>query len=1195
MDAAEFSDSSYFEFTVQLKALKDALEAANILRTNNSADTNRVKSNPLNGGEHRKGTSLDFSDSFTRLLSLYQQVEGATHRILQLIYQVLKSFDENRSRELNTIITTQFAYLLVDLIFFNSLDKIIISDALLCLKLYTKILDNNEIVYRLWQRFLFNNKKKDYSEASMHVFIQFIDEFKTVVKDLNINDVEQFIYNLLLSDEREKRKAALYLMKKIYYTNGKLYTFWTSYITVLENLEENQSHLILPSLNSYKQNDMQNMVNLQMWTDALIIKILSHQNILVIRWAIEYIVEFFTCTQISLNVLMQFIKSSNNTNLYNHEGYFIPTENIQKFIKDDIARLMECMAQVNFKCVPLHFWLTRLYMCDATSGINNYQLILKIAAKIRSLQNPSIRLKSIETFEKIYHETILGMPFYEYVTLIEALYNVTDPFNYFQDFSFKLLESLNNGEKISIRQRFYEIITNNLDGTFTYIHPQLRCVQGTQFKEERSVTTQINKLNEISHFLINTKSSSNDIIWILLMIVFESRDSEVVHRVCQSFWDINLNEYSSKTFEVLSNEIIPKITSGNDTATFVRKKFADFFVKEYLTCFKDLRTYEIKAEDILAMGSHKTLLKLSQLLANNNDKVVTAVIETFLIELKRYSRVPILCYKVAKNVLSYIKQMYSSSELVNYAQQILSIDLESVGICAAVLSSGIVLDQENYIRGIIIGEANFGDARTEELYLLKLDEKQSSRLHQIRSMYIRSVPVHLTEIIIQSLLNIHKGLNSKKPRYFEYSMEHRLKLRIARAVILKLQLKIKFYEEDLLNTLLSFNNQLNINYMHEFLVAKCLPKIESILHKLDEITKYTPSQQVSLISIIHCYCILNFNTLSIDFRNIIINKFLPLTMGAHFQTRLYSQLVIYKIFDEYKANNNNETVKAEDINLQEAIALAVGPQLKELLNDARLILPHIYLNNHKEFYDVLMYITAAPAEEYLSNLDYSNYDVPKSLFSKKKSSSANKTLAPERINTFCTNWNNLQRKMNPESELINLSSLATPEMSTDFEMFVVASLVNKIPNLGGISRTCEVLGIRNLVISSRKLVEKEEFKSVSMTAEKNLNVIEVRPSDLQEFFKEKQAYGFKILGAEQTVDSVNIIGFEFPKKCVLVLGHEKEGIPSNILGFLDNTVEIPQFGLLRSLNVHVTGAMFMWEYCKQHIVKNTSATTSLEP
>jgi len=45
--------------------------------------------------------------------------------------------------------------------------------------------------------------------------------------------------------------------------------------------------------------------------------------------------------------------------------------------------------------------------------------------------------------------------------------------------------------------------------------------------------------------------------------------------------------------------------------------------------------------------------------------------------------------------------------------------------------------------------------------------------------------------------------------------------------------------------------------------------------------------------------------------------------------------------------------------------------------------------------------------------------------------------------------------------------------------------------------------------------------------------------------------------------------------------NEKTGIPLEFLQVLDVCVEIPQCGLIRSLNVHVTGAIFVWEYHKQ--------------
>ena len=50
--------------------------------------------------------------------------------------------------------------------------------------------------------------------------------------------------------------------------------------------------------------------------------------------------------------------------------------------------------------------------------------------------------------------------------------------------------------------------------------------------------------------------------------------------------------------------------------------------------------------------------------------------------------------------------------------------------------------------------------------------------------------------------------------------------------------------------------------------------------------------------------------------------------------------------------------------------------------------------------------------------------------------------------------------------------------------------------------------------------------------------------------------------------------------------NEKEGIPADIIQLLDNCVEIPQFGVIRSLNVHVSAAIAIWEYAKQRLTTN---------
>jgi len=49
-----------------------------------------------------------------------------------------------------------------------------------------------------------------------------------------------------------------------------------------------------------------------------------------------------------------------------------------------------------------------------------------------------------------------------------------------------------------------------------------------------------------------------------------------------------------------------------------------------------------------------------------------------------------------------------------------------------------------------------------------------------------------------------------------------------------------------------------------------------------------------------------------------------------------------------------------------------------------------------------------------------------------------------------------------------------------------------------------------------------------------------------------------------------------------IIGKEKEGIPVEFIHLLDECIEIPQLGIIRSLNVHVSASVLIWEYTRQH-------------
>ncbi|KAL4440005.1 hypothetical protein ABPG75_003006 [Micractinium tetrahymenae] len=153
------------------------------------------------------------------------------------------------------------------------------------------------------------------------------------------------------------------------------------------------------------------------------------------------------------------------------------------------------------------------------------------------------------------------------------------------------------------------------------------------------------------------------------------------------------------------------------------------------------------------------------------------------------------------------------------------------------------------------------------------------------------------------------------------------------------------------------------------------------------------------------------------------------------------------------------------------------------------------------------------------------------------------------------------------------------------QLVVVASLLTKAPNLAGLARTCEVFRASCLVLGDMSVTRLKEFTSIAVTAHQWIPLAEVPEAALATWLQAQATAGWTLVGLEQTAESVQLQDFCFPDRTVLVLGREKEGIPPHILGLLHSTVEIPQLGLIRSLNVHVSGAICMWELTRQRLVK----------
>ena len=100
-------------------------------------------------------------------------------------------------------------------------------------------------------------------------------------------------------------------------------------------------------------------------------------------------------------------------------------------------------------------------------------------------------------------------------------------------------------------------------------------------------------------------------------------------------------------------------------------------------------------------------------------------------------------------------------------------------------------------------------------------------------------------------------------------------------------------------------------------------------------------------------------------------------------------------------------------------------------------------------------------------------------------------------------------------------------------LIVLASLVEKIPNLAGLCRTCEVFHCEALLLpnlkapklglgvsSGSQVASEQAFQSISVTAEKWLPLRGVPKSQLKQQLMELRREGYSLLGVEQTHTSV---------------------------------------------------------------------------
>lgn len=224
-----------------------------------------------------------------------------------------------------------------------------------------------------------------------------------------------------------------------------------------------------------------------------------------------------------------------------------------------------------------------------------------------------------------------------------------------------------------------------------------------------------------------------------------------------------------------------------------------------------------------------------------------------------------------------------------------------------------------------------------------------------------------------------------------------------------------------------------------------------------------------------------------------------------------------------------------------------------------------------------MYITGKNAiREYLKNNTkiykaYVNKNMKDELISELK----NKNISIEYIDKFKLD----KISKNNQGIIIKVDDYKYKDISDiDDDIVVILDHLEDPHNLGAIIRTCEVAGIRNIIIpKDRSVSVNETVMKTSAGALNHINLIMV--TNLTEIMKKLKKDGFWFVGMDMSGDNYKKI--DYTGKIGLVVGSEGFGMSKLVEQNCDFIATIPMRGKVNSLNASVAAGIIIFEAMSQ--------------
>jgi len=140
---------------------------------------------------------------------------------------------------------------------------------------------------------------------------------------------------------------------------------------------------------------------------------------------------------------------------------------------------------------------------------------------------------------------------------------------------------------------------------------------------------------------------------------------------------------------------------------------------------------------------------------------------------------------------------------------------------------------------------------------------------------------------------------------------------------------------------------------------------------------------------------------------------------------------------------------------------------------------------------------------------------------------------------------------------------------------IAAWNISKEHNVGSLVRTAHAVAATEVILIS----EREWNVEAAKTADLYTTVLQL--PDQAAFLRHIREHEWNLVAVELDSRAVNLFDAEYPPRPCFLLGAELGGVPEDLLQAARLVVQIPQWGLVPSLNLAVAGSIVLYDYLEK--------------